>query len=335
VGDVLFTLPVIGILRKNFPDAQIDFLVEPPSDQIVRLHPHLSQTLRYEKNRPVSWLWEIRKRKYDWVLDFHSNGRTLMLTLFSGACLRAGLRAGLSGPPTRMLAYTHCVQTSDQKYIVEQKLDVLRNLGLSWDRWDWDLKIPQAEMQWASTFYQEAGWDPSQGKLIGMAPATRRPIRAWDLGRFAQVAQSLTQKGNRVVLLWGPGEKQVIDSILQHSRSWNREQLIVPPLTSLLELSALIQKCSLVLSLDNGPKNIAVALKVSTITLSGPTNPFSFDPHDDPLHSVIRDEKLFCISCGLNSCPYQHECMQHITPESVVQKIRTLPPLSAAEKVAV
>src|SRR5260221_4200370 len=89
IGDVVFTLPVIGALRERFPRAQIDFLVEPPSDQLVRRHSGLSETLVYEKDRPAAWLWKIRARRYDWVLDFHSNGRTLWLSFFSGARVRA------------------------------------------------------------------------------------------------------------------------------------------------------------------------------------------------------------------------------------------------------
>ena len=74
----------------------------------------------------------------------------------------------------------------------------------------------------------------------------------------------------------------------------------------------------LVVAVDNGPKNIAVALGVRTVTINGPTNPLSFNPHGDPDHSVIRDHTLFCIACELNQCPYHHECMQNVKTETVL-----------------
>ena len=151
VGDVVFTLPVIHVLRKNYPAAQIDFLVEKPADQLVRLNPYLSETLVYDKEEALDWIWKIRKKEYDLVLDFHSNGRTLILTLFS----KARVRAGFKGPLTRQFVYNRFVNVNVQKYIVEQKLDLLRALDLPVQDWDWGLKIPEPEIQWAAAFFKK------------------------------------------------------------------------------------------------------------------------------------------------------------------------------------
>jgi ADP-heptose:LPS heptosyltransferase len=330
VGDVVFTLPVAGVLRKNFPEARIDFLVEPPSDQLVRLNPRISRTLVYEKGRPAWWLKNIREQRYDWVLDFHSNGRTLLLTFFSGAPVRAGFK----GPLSRRIAYTHSVPTGERKYIVEQKLEILKALGLDIGKWSWELEIPRKEMDWAENFLKSSGLGGAPGNLVGIAPATRRATRAWVPERFGEAARSLSRSSNPVVFLWGPGEKDLIDAIVKRASSdGNLKNLVVPPETSLLQLSALVRKCSLVLAVDNGPKNIAVALKVPTLTISGPTHPLSFNPHDDPSHQILRDEELFCIACELNRCPYGHECMENIGSESVIRKIRRMLDQNRKEEV--
>src|SRR5262245_56379077 len=111
VGDVIFTLPVIGALRKNFPESQIDFLVEKPAYGIVRLNAHLNETLVYDQTRPIRMISAIRSRGYDWVLDFLSNGRTWPISFFSGA----PVKAALAGPAWRRWAYTLCVPTTDKK----------------------------------------------------------------------------------------------------------------------------------------------------------------------------------------------------------------------------
>ena len=316
VGDVVFTLPVLRILRENFPSAQIDFLVEKPSDQLVSLNPYVSRVLTYDRRRSFSWIREVRSERYDWVLDFHSNGRTLWLTFFSGA----SVRAGFDGPVTRRLVYNRRFKTSDRKYLVEQKLDILRQLGLDAGSWSWDLQVPAPEMKWAEQFLKENGIGPNE-KIVGIAPATRRPIRTWIAERFSEVARNMVRDSHPVLFLWGLGEKDFIDGIV---KDVGPGKVIVPPNTSLLQLAALIAKCSAVLAVDNGPKNMAVALGVPTATLSGPTNPLSFNPHEDPSHVLIRDEKLFCIACGLNACPYKHECMENIRVETVTRKLREL-----------
>ncbi len=326
VGDVVFTLPVIGALRRQFPSAQIDFLVEKPGDQMVRLHPEINNTLVYDSSRPLRWLREIRSKKYDWVLDFHSNGRTLMLSAASGASVRAGFK----GPISRQIVYTHSVPTTTDKYLPEQKLDILRALGVPCGGWTWGLRIPKEESLWAEQFLRESGVIPGE-ILIGLAPATRRPIRAWREERFAEVAEKLISESSKILFLYGPGEIDLIRQVKNGIKNGSTEKVIIPPEISLLKLAALIQKCGAVVAVDNGPKNMAVALDVPTITLSGPTNPLSFDPFEDPRHLVLRDSKLHCISCGTNLCAYKHECMDNI---SVDQVLRGLNELTAPLKIS-
>jgi ADP-heptose:LPS heptosyltransferase len=44
----------------------------------------------------------------------------------------------------------------------------------------------------------------------------------------------------------------------------------------------------MIVAVDNGPKNLAVALNVPTVSVFGPTDPLSFDPHNDPRHISFR-----------------------------------------------
>lgn len=322
IGDVIFTLPVIGVLRRAFPEAEIDFLVEPPADALVRTNPYLNETLVYQKKDAWKWIVEIRKRKYDWVLDFLSNGRTLVLTLLSGAKIRGALH----GHWIRNLAYNDTVLTTNQKYIVEQKLDLLRDLGIKVDGWSWDLKIPESYSRGAEEFLRGAG--VNEHPLIGFAPATRRSTRAWIPERFAELASRLAANSCFVLFFWGPGEKEFVRGLAEKARSQLepelQERVILLQETSLLQLAGLITQCALVVGVDNGPRNMAVALGIPTVAIFGPTNPYSINPTQDANHIAIWDEKLFCIRCGLNRCPYQHECMEHIFVERVLKEIEAL-----------
>ena len=60
LGDVLVTTPSVEALRLAYPRAEIDFLVEPPGDQLLEGNPHLSRVLRYDAKRPLA---EIRKAR--------------------------------------------------------------------------------------------------------------------------------------------------------------------------------------------------------------------------------------------------------------------------------
>ena len=339
VGDVLFTLPAAHAVKARFPRARVDFLTESPSDQLVRLDPHVDRTWTYEKDRPLFWLRKIRGERYDWVLDFHANGRTLLLTLLSGA----RIRAGFDGPLPRRIAFNRRTRSTDRKYLVEQKLDVLRDLGIPAGDWRWGLDIPDDKKRWAAELLAGLGVSASE-KIAGIAPATRRPVRAWKNDRFGAVVRRLIEAGHPVLLLWGPGEKPWMEEILESAGlpAPLRGRALLPPETTLIQLAALIEKCSAVLAVDNGPKNLAVALDVPTATLSGPTNPLSFNPRNDPRHVLLRDDSLPCIACGSNSCPTRHECMENISADrageavlSLLRTARTSPaPRTPKEKVS-
>jgi ADP-heptose:LPS heptosyltransferase len=319
IGDVIFTLPVIKTLRDDFPQAKIDFLVEQPADQLVRLDPGVSETLVYDHDRPVHWLREIRSRRYDLVLDFLANGRSGLLTLCSGA----RQKAAFAGPWARSLAYNHLARATPNAYLVEQKLDILRSLGLAVGSWGWDIRLPKADTEWAEGFLKGQGAG-SPRALVAMAPASRRETRRWLPARFAEVAKGLLSQGRDVLFLWGPGEREYIEDIVRRTGAAGPGRMIVPPDTTLLRLAALIQDCALALTVENGPKNLAVALGVPTVNIVGPNNPGSFNPLSDPAHVVLRDETLGCLACELNACPTQHECMENIASGRVLQEIERL-----------
>lgn len=319
IGDVIFTLPVIGVLRRAFPEARIDFLVERPADALVRLDPHLSETLVYDKDRALRWVAEVRRRRYDWVLDFLANGRSLPLTLCSGAAVKAAFQ----GRWARRLAYNHLAQATHNAYLVEQKLDVLRSLGVADTSWRYDIRLPADELRWAGDFLKGAGADPGR-PLVAVAPASRRETRRWLPERFAEVARALLGQGRDVLLLWGPGELGYVEDIARRTASRGPGRILIPPDTSLLRLAGLIKSAKLVLCVENGPKNLAVALGVPTVNIVGPNNPWSFNPSGDPAHVLVRAEGLECLGCERNRCPTEHECMAAVTAGMVLKEIERL-----------
>jgi ADP-heptose:LPS heptosyltransferase len=318
IGDVIFTLPVIGVLRRAFPEARIDFLVERPADQLVRLDPGVSETLVYEKSRALRWLGEIRRRRYDWVLDFLANGRSLPLTLCSGAAVKAAFQ----GRWARRLVYNRLVKATHNAYLVEQKLDILRSLGVAEAPWRYDIRLPAEDLRWAQDYLKANGAEPPRA-LVAMAPASRRETRRWLPERFAEVARALLGRGRDVLLLWGPGEREYVEDIARRTGG-GPGRVIIPPGTSLLELAALIKSSSLALCVENGPKNLAVALGVPTVNIVGPNNPGSFNRAADPAHVLVRAEGLECLGCELNRCPTDRECMTAVTAGMVLDPIERL-----------
>jgi heptosyltransferase-2 len=125
-----------------------------------------------------------------------------------------------------------------------------------------------------------------------------------------------------VVFIGGAKDTGTMQQILSYMKekplNWVGE-------TTLKELIALIGRCQTFLTNDSGPLHIAVATRVPTVAIFGPTTKeLGFFPYGSG-HIVIEKD-LPCRPCslhGTNKCPLDHfKCMNLITPEEVFEAVR-------------
>src|SRR5262249_19722280 len=99
------------------------------------------------------------------------------------------------------------------------------------------------------------------------------------------------------------------------------------PTTTWQGAGALLERCALLVGNDSGPKHVAVALGIPTVTVYGPTNPATWHPLQGP-HVAVFAEGLDCLFCNANRCPLEGDrhmrCMRDVTVERVVEAARTL-----------
>lgn len=316
IGDVIFTLPVARQLKQAFPAARVDFLVEKPADAIAARNRFVDQVLVYDPKRAAHWIARVRAERYDAIFDFLSTGRTLWLTALSGA----KLRAGFAGAWNRALAYNVRPACPPDRYIVDQKMELLRAAGAPVKSWSWDLEPPDADRAWAREYLATQGL--GSRPLVAIAPASRRATRNWIPERFTEVARALSARPFDVLFFWGPGEEEWVRGLAENAAAPGGGRVLIAPDTTLWQMAALMERCSAVFGVDNGPRNMAVALNVPSVAIFGPTNPVTINPHDDPRHAAVRDEKLHCIGCGSNTCAYQHECMANVSAAAVLERLQ-------------
>jgi heptosyltransferase-2/heptosyltransferase-3 len=153
-------------------------------------------------------------------------------------------------------------------------------------------------------------------------PAGSWPAKTWPLERFAAVMDDLaTGSQAEVIWLWGPGERD----LAIRGRSAMRSASRLAPATGWQEMGALLSRAALLVGNDSGPKHVAVALGVPTVTVFGPTHPATWHPPDGP-HRVVEASGLPCLHCNANVCPLSGSahmrCMRDVTVERVVEAAR-------------
>jgi len=107
LGDVVLALPVLSALHRNFPDAKISWFIRPEFAPLIEGHPYLYEIIPFDRRylgqawwNPkafkalISLIFELRRRKYDAVVDLHNLIRTAALGWLSGCKKRYGMANG-------------------------------------------------------------------------------------------------------------------------------------------------------------------------------------------------------------------------------------------------
>ncbi len=309
IGDVLLSTPVLKNLRHNFPNSKIDFLTEPPAKEIIEGNPFIDELIIFEREKnSIKKFLNLRKRKYDLVIDLFCNPRSALITFATGARYRVGYAF-------RGRGYAYNIKLKPRKEVhhnVEFNLDALRTIGL--DIVDKKLYMPLSDESenFAKKFWDE--YNLNDKLVIALNPAGTWETKRWGLEKFASLGDMLAENlGAKILILWG-NDKELDDARKIYSSM--KIKPIIPPKTNLKQLASILKRCSFVISNDSGPMHIATAVGTPTLGIYGPTNPYAQGPYGEK-HHWIRKEDLNCIACNLTKCTIGNICMRDLSVDAV------------------
>jgi len=293
------------------PQTEIDFLVDRPFAPLLDQNPTIRKVHVYDRQSVLNTWRKIRAEGYDWIIDFQSSPRSILVGLCSGAAIRAGYRVTFWGK----LFNRAMKRPGGNLSATEGKMNLIRtllpNVPAAGDR---RLFLSDDERRWA---HAQMGDLPDSKKPIGLIPTHRRSSRRWPASHFIELGRLIATEGHPVWLFWGPGEEEYVADIERQVLGSRRI-----PKTSLRQMAALLERCKIIVTNDNGPMHLAVAVGIPTVTMYGPTDPTAWNP-GGPLHRVVQASDVPCLGCNLNGCPFSHECMTHITPNAVFALCRS------------
>ena len=343
LGDVVHTLPVLVKLRARYPNAQIDWLITPENAEIVRCHPALSNVVLFERRdfskRGHRWrallafldlLKQMRRAKYDLVIDLHGQARSAFFALVSGAPARIGFDRpawSISGHGWRgaregsWIAYTHRlpIPTLDV-HAIDRYLWVGQLLGLDHNPPDLTIHLSSQTARNVQRLLEEHGVPPSKA-LVVLVPGTAWETKHWTIEGFADVARQFLDEGFAVALAGTKRDEARCRQIAAAASG----ACDLSGKTTAAELAALIERSEICVTNDSGAMHIAASLGKPMVTVFGPTNPVRIGPYHRP-ESVVRLD-LPCSPCNyrrLSQCPFDHACMKQLTSAMVVGRVRKI-----------
>ena len=343
LGDVVHTLPVLVKLRARYPKARIDWLITPEHSEIVCCHPALSNVVPFAR-RDFSkggrrWrallafldlLKQIRRAKYDLVLDLHGQARSGLFALVSGARVRIGFDRPIKDTIKRgwrgaregsWIAYTHRipVRTLDV-HAIDRYLWVGPLLGLDDNPPDLTIHLSSQTALQVQRLLEQHGITASKALAV-LAPGTIWETKRWTIEGFAAIARQFLHDGFAVALAGSKRDQPRCRQIATAAPG----ACDLSGKTTPAELAALIQRAEVCVTNDSGAMHVAVSLGKPMVSVFGPTNPVRVGPYHQP-ESVVRVD-LPCSPCNyrwLSQCPFDHACMKQVTSRMVIERTRKI-----------
>ncbi len=270
--------------------------------------------------------FEARQKKYDVVLHFHASPSSSKFALATGAKIRA---VHFHGHKDRnRFSTVEIPGKGTLKPIIERDMDVIRALGVNVPAG----RLPLIHLSPAET--QTARERLGSGRWLGLGLGASRPTKSWGLERFAQIAQAHVAQGGKILAITGPDEQELAQQFGVLTSQIAPADIRIESRLKIRELAALISQCQVFLGNDSGPRHLAVAVGVPTLTLFGPEDPFEWHPYPQDQHPIAFQKDMACRKdalpgypawCGLSECVIEkHRCMTEITVDEIQGKLRTL-----------
>lgn len=295
LGDVIHGLRVMQQIHHFFHEAVIDWVIKEELTEILSASGFVHQTFHYKRRGGLKLylklIQEIRREKYDYILDLQGLLRSGIITFLS----KGGTKLGVAdGREFSTIFYSSIGEKSRKKEIhaIDKLTPFLTTLGIN----NFDPLLPLKFYN--SYLREETKKFMGNNPYIMLFPESRRPEKIWPF--FEELFGELKKESGYEIVIAGNKEGRDFKGSIDA-----RGKL------SLTELPFVISKSKIVITNDSAPLHIASAMSVPTIALFGPTSKFKYGPYP-------RSQANLKVIVGENNQ------ISAITSECVLKELREL-----------
>lgn len=328
IGDVLLSSPVFANLRGQFPAARLCALVNGGTEEMLTGNPHLDKVYVYERDRlsrlspmgrwarEIGFLFELRKERFDLVLNLTEGDRGAILAFLSGAKIRVGIDAIGRGMVGKNRLFNHLIRRPDPAlHTVEQNLRYLEPIEVPVRERQVFFAHEEADRTLVAERLKAAGM--AAGRFIHTHLTSRWMFKTMPPATAAKLVDTLASRtGLPLVFTAAPEAKELhyLQDVLAQSTA---PRLSLGGELTLKQLGALTGQARFFVGVDSAPMHLAAALNIPVFGVFGPSSAVLWGPWDNRLkqnpyrqkrgiqssglHVVLQAERE-CVPCGRDGC---------------------------------
>lgn len=292
LGDEILFLPTIISMKKEFPDSEITLALEPRSKGVLSLTNIIDDVLFADikgKNKYIelfNLLRQIWSKKFDIVISSGSNKFISMFLFATFIKTRVGYNSGKLSE--KLL--TQAVALNKKQYAAKMYHDLVRGLT------KYNTELPEINIERKPVESNTVLIHPG----VSLMSVSKGMIKTIPAEKWAEVVEKLADNGKKVILVGGPDDKEVIETI-EKIVPCEKYTNMYGKTRNLKELAEMISGAEMFLCSDSAPLHVAVALGVKTFVIFGSTDDKKLIP-DNGLVIPIKAKKC---KCPLQPCLWE------------------------------
>jgi heptosyltransferase-3 len=349
IGDVILSTPLIGLLKSEWPNAEIDMLVNRGTGEFLEKDPRVRRVL-YATNRETmegahsgerNYVRDIL-RKYDLAVNLNASDRGTIAVLLAGTKVRVGFFSGGSAwkDSWKKRFLTHPLP-------FHFSIHVARNCELAAKT----LGIPVPRLA-AKVFWDSA----DEAKVDGLMrdrgvttpffvvhPFARWKYKYWKTERFAETSDAIANRHGLAPVWTSSPDGEEMRLLREGAALCRCPPAVFAGSFTLNQMTCLLSRASLYLGLDTAVSHLAATTGVPMVVLFGPTIAERWSPwnNDGPVaqqcprprgiqrtgNILLVQKDWDCVPCGKAGCDDrggESRCMTEIEVAEVIRAVEEL-----------
>jgi len=326
IGDVVFVLPTLQVLRSRYPQARITAIARNPSNELLSYCRDLDSIIQFPKcrgdgyMRQLNYAYGLRKYRFDLGIVFPNSLHSAMMLMLTGARFRVGYST-----EGRSIFLTHSVRVTREEKKTSYRVNYFYkitsplNLGLVPDHYDprWKKK---GKVKLDNTLLK-VGVD-KKDFLVVVHPSTSKPERAWHTERFGILCQKLIKEYSmKIILLGSKKERETLEKI---SELCSAGMATIVCELNLQEIVLLLEASRLFIGNDSGMMHLASLVGTPVVGIFGPGHSGTTGPFIASEKQEIVTQNYPCSPCRqrfFEECKPSHHykpyCLEDISVKCV------------------
>ncbi|MGF1721731.1 glycosyltransferase family 9 protein [Vibrio kyushuensis] len=347
IGDSLLISIFTRSLRKAFPSAQIDVLVNARGEMVFGTNPDIDNLVEIPPRPSAADYFRLLRNhgRYDLVINEMLNDRTAIYSLIFGRYKLGAIDESLGTSWIKKIIFSKHIA---EQHRFEHKMSrASRMLGLI------DVEAVPRLISPEEALPTDIVQQLPEDYIVIHAPSSNE-IKQWPVSYWVEVIESLLLNGYSIVLTGADLERDVfiVEEIVKQLPSSEKLISVLGKL-SLAQTSTVIKGSYGFVGPDSGPGHLASGYSIPIVSIISvaPASKWSPWPYEEPINvqenlykngvttqrvrniTLLQSDKS-CVPCYANKCRVSDElyspCLLDITPKQVLDAVEEMMPLKVS-----